>query len=71
VRQGYQERGISGEKAICLPFPDDEYDALIEGAAAYRAYLNEQIFHSIQVYFRQKSLRDIGCMEQSLPKNKD
>lgn len=43
MRQGYQERGISGDKTICLPFPDDEYDSLIEDAAAYRAYINEQI----------------------------
>ena len=39
-----KERGIAGDKTICLPIRDGiDYEQLVEDREAYREYLNEQI----------------------------
>jgi hypothetical protein len=44
MRQGYRQRTTAGDKTICLSFPEGAaYDALLQNAAAYREFLDEQI----------------------------
>ncbi|MGB3292176.1 MAG: hypothetical protein WBB01_04170, partial [Phormidesmis sp.] len=39
-----KQRGIAGDKTICLPIADDiDYTTLVEDRAAYRQYLDQQI----------------------------
>jgi hypothetical protein len=39
-----KQRGIAGDKTICLPIADDiDYTQLVENRESYRAYLNGQI----------------------------
>jgi hypothetical protein len=44
MREGYQKRGIAGDKTIHLPVPAGvAYEDWIKDAVVYRAYLDEQI----------------------------
>jgi hypothetical protein len=39
-----RKRGIAGDKTICLPIEDGlDYMALVDGSAAFRQYLDQQI----------------------------
>lgn len=39
-----KQRGIAGDKTICLPIADDiDYSTLVDDRESYRAYLNRQI----------------------------
>lgn len=51
MRQGYQKRGIAGDKTIHLPVPEGvEYDEWIQDSSRYRQYLDEQIRHHPELF---------------------